>query len=272
MTTQAAVAAQPAANGSAAGTAAAAAVKKEASPAPSDAKAAAAAAAASGGAGDAARRSGSPSVAAAGGDGSARATPEAAAAGAAGAADAAPSKEDEEQRKLEDEILAEGQAIAGVRALLAKAFRWGHMLLHVQGRRLVHLCMRIRPAVCMAAWHKRMQGRDATVPAFAVVRARLPECAQHCTAGTYAVLMLRFLLPRSRPAEEPAVALGHWGFLLREAEWLANDMAQVRLIGRVVMCSTAFHLSSAAAARGCQHVEHSCSGLQTAALFQNVFI
>lgn len=229
--TQAAVAAQPAANGSAAGTAAAAAVKQEASPAPSDAKAAAAAAAASGGAGDAARRSGSPSVAAAGGDGSARATPEAAAAaGAAGTADAAPSKEDEEQRNLEDEILAEGQAIAGVRALLAKAFRWGHMLLRVQGRRLVHPPMRVCPAVCMAAWHNSMQGCGATVPAFATVRARLPECARNCTAGTYAVLMLRFLLPCSRPAEEPAVALGHWGFLLREAEWLANDMAQVRLI------------------------------------------
>lgn len=120
MTTQAAVAAQPAANGSAAASSAAA-VKREPSPAPPEAAKAAAAAAAGTSSADGARRSGSPTGAAAGGDASARATPDA----AAGAADAAPSKEDEEQRKLEDAILAEGQAIAGVRALLAKAFRCG---------------------------------------------------------------------------------------------------------------------------------------------------
>lgn len=123
MTTQAA-AGQPAANGAAAAAAsadpgaAAAAVKKEVSPVPPDgAKAAAAAAAAGGGS-----RGGTPAA-----DGGKSASPGAAARGTpeAAAADVPPSKEDEEQRRLEDEILAEGQAIAGVRALLAKAFRWG---------------------------------------------------------------------------------------------------------------------------------------------------
>ncbi|KAL4433965.1 hypothetical protein ABPG75_000406 [Micractinium tetrahymenae] len=167
MTTQAAAqaaaqAGAAAANGAAAasqGALGAPAIKKEVSPVP-DGKAAHAAAAAAAGPGS---RGGTP--AADGQQGSASASPApAAAAGAAAteaaavagaAGDAAPSKEDEEQRRLEDEILAEGQAIAGVRALLAKAF--------------------------------------------------------------------------SRPAEEPAAPRGHWSFLLQEAQWLANDMAQERL-------------------------------------------
>ena len=35
-----------------------------------------------------------------------------------------PTKEELELRRQEDELVAQGQAIAGVRALLAKAFRW----------------------------------------------------------------------------------------------------------------------------------------------------
>jgi hypothetical protein len=31
----------------------------------------------------------------------------------------------------------------------------------------------------------------------------------------------------SRPAEEPAQPITHWEFMLREMQWLANDMAQV---------------------------------------------
>ncbi|EFN57083.1 expressed protein [Chlorella variabilis] len=134
MTTQAAVAAAgsggPAANGAAAAApGASVAVKKEASPVPDGKGAAAGAAAPPGAAGgrggtpsDGRQRSKSGSPGAGGGGAAAvQGTPEAGA--AAGAADGAqPSPKDEEQRRLEDEILAEGQAIAGVRALLARAF------------------------------------------------------------------------------------------------------------------------------------------------------
>lgn len=141
MTTQAAAQAAPAASAAAAngataqGAPAGPAIKKEVSPVPDGMGAhapAGAAAAGPGSRGDTpatdgrqASASASPAPAAAAGS----AAPEAAAA----AAEAPPSKEDEEQRRLEDEILAEGQAIAGVRALLAKAFRYGSPPVPVSG-------------------------------------------------------------------------------------------------------------------------------------------
>ncbi|KAI3434697.1 hypothetical protein D9Q98_002759 [Chlorella vulgaris] len=171
-------AAAAAANGAAAAApGSSVAVKTETSPAP-DGKGAAAGAAAPGGsrgstpgvaaaaAADGRRGSKSASPpAAAGASKSAQGTPEAGA-----AAGAPPSQEDEEQRRLEDEILAEGQAIAGVRALLARAF--------------------------------------------------------------------------SRPAEEPALPTSHWGFLLQEAEWLSNDMAQERLWKQAAAMAVAYEVAA----------------------------
>lgn len=122
MTTQAAAPAGAAATNGAAmqGTPAGPAIKQEASPVPDGPGAHAAAAAAAAGS---ASRGDTPAADGRQGSASASPAPAAAAGAAAPEAEAALTKEDEEQRRLEDEILAEGQAIAGVRALLAKAFR-----------------------------------------------------------------------------------------------------------------------------------------------------
>ena len=226
MTTQAAAVAPAPANG---GASMAVTVKHEASPQPDGKSGTPAAAAAA-----------TPAAGSRGSTPAADGAAEAAAGAGAGAADAAPSKEDEEQRKLEDEILAEGQAIAGVRALLAKAFR----CVHVGGgpgargrRRRQHgrkaprggrlegwLCH--SAAVAGAAAH--CPAAVAPAPArleLSLPRAlplRCPPLAAHCPGWVP--------LPRlacSRPWEEPAAPRGHWGFLLQEAQWLANDMAQV---------------------------------------------
>ncbi len=86
--------------------------------------------------------------------------------------------------------------------------------------------------------------------AAAAAAARAADDAVAARGAEIAGLRALLAAGHARPAEGPARPRGHWGFLLEEAAWLANDVAQERLWKRAAALALAYNVARARGEHG----------------------